>query len=358
MKITLAENIKMFRKQRSLTQEQLAEVFGVTTGAVHKWESKLSYPELSLIVEMADFFDTSVDVLLGYEMKDNKREATVKKLKECRHEKNGMWLYEVEKALKKYPNDFHVVHECAALYGAFGMEDRNKNWLIRALELLEKSKILITQNADPRINELSVYREMAEVCLNLGDTDKALSLLKEHNVSGIYSDVIGSILAAEDESAEEALPFLSEALLQHITAIFRTIIGYVNVYFAQGDYSSATDVLNWGIEMISGLRDPQTPNFLDKINGTLLLCKAYAEIKKGNSEGAYSSLKTAISLAKQFDSNPTYAGSAVRFVTDQVHMSAYDDIGSTAMEGLQNTISQINDETLSELWKGLANQKE
>ncbi len=38
----LAENIRTLRKQRSLTQEQLAEVLGVTAGAVYKWEAKLS----------------------------------------------------------------------------------------------------------------------------------------------------------------------------------------------------------------------------------------------------------------------------------------------------------------------------
>lgn len=67
----LAENIRVLRKERSLTQEQLAEVLGVTTGAVYKWEAKLSQPELNMVMELADFFDTSVDVLLGYEMKDN-----------------------------------------------------------------------------------------------------------------------------------------------------------------------------------------------------------------------------------------------------------------------------------------------
>ena len=70
MENKLAENIRQFRKQRKMTQEQLAEVLGVTVGAVHKWEARLSTPELSLIMEMADYFDISVDVLLGYEMKE------------------------------------------------------------------------------------------------------------------------------------------------------------------------------------------------------------------------------------------------------------------------------------------------
>ena len=39
MEIKLAESIRTFRKERSLTQEQLAEVLGVTVGAVYKWEA-------------------------------------------------------------------------------------------------------------------------------------------------------------------------------------------------------------------------------------------------------------------------------------------------------------------------------
>ena len=42
MENKLAENIRTFRKQRALTQEQLAEVLGVTVGAVYKWEARLS----------------------------------------------------------------------------------------------------------------------------------------------------------------------------------------------------------------------------------------------------------------------------------------------------------------------------
>ena len=82
MELSLANNIRTFRKQRHLTQEQLAEVFGVTTGAVHKWESGISFPELSLIVEMADFFDTSVDALLGNRIKDKREDTVIRRLNE------------------------------------------------------------------------------------------------------------------------------------------------------------------------------------------------------------------------------------------------------------------------------------
>ena len=80
MKLSLAENIRMFRKQKKMTQEKLAEALGVTVGAVYKWESGLSQPELGMLVELADFFDISVDVLIGYRTKDNRMEAMLERI--------------------------------------------------------------------------------------------------------------------------------------------------------------------------------------------------------------------------------------------------------------------------------------
>lgn len=52
-------------------------------------------------MEMADFFDTSMDVLLGYEMKDNRVQVVVGRLKEYKLNKAQRGLVEAEKALKK-----------------------------------------------------------------------------------------------------------------------------------------------------------------------------------------------------------------------------------------------------------------
>lgn len=50
MAFALSENIRSLRKARSLTQEQLAEALGVTAGVVYKWESRLSLPELPMLI--------------------------------------------------------------------------------------------------------------------------------------------------------------------------------------------------------------------------------------------------------------------------------------------------------------------
>ena len=88
MKIRIAENIKNLRKAHSLTQEQMAEALGVTVGAVYKWEAGLSMPEIKLIMEIADFFEISVDILLGYEQQNGSVENRIQRIKQCIIEKN------------------------------------------------------------------------------------------------------------------------------------------------------------------------------------------------------------------------------------------------------------------------------
>lgn len=118
----IAENIRALRREKRLTQEQLAGVLGVTTGAVYKWEAGLSQPELGMLAGIADFFDTSVDVIIGYEVRNNRPETIAERLSAYRNKKDRAGLAEADMALKKYPNNFSVVYGSASLYLVFGTE--------------------------------------------------------------------------------------------------------------------------------------------------------------------------------------------------------------------------------------------
>ena len=143
MEIKLAESIRTFRKERGLTQEQLAEVLGVTAGAVYKWEAGLSTPELPLIVEMADFFDTAVDVLLGYTLKDNRIDATAQRLLHCQRSKDLSGLEEAEKALKKTNRVIHRI--------GIGKGTEVLCAVPLGLAHFKKTRIAFLRNADIRI---------------------------------------------------------------------------------------------------------------------------------------------------------------------------------------------------------------
>ena len=64
----LGENIARLRKERGLTQEDLAKELNISYQAVSKWENGVSSPDISNIMQLARFFGVSIDMLFGLEL--------------------------------------------------------------------------------------------------------------------------------------------------------------------------------------------------------------------------------------------------------------------------------------------------
>ncbi len=66
MKEQLARNIAIYRKERGLTQEELARGLGISYQAVSKWENAQTMPDISLLPELSRTLQVTIDKLLGY----------------------------------------------------------------------------------------------------------------------------------------------------------------------------------------------------------------------------------------------------------------------------------------------------
>ena len=64
-KETMGKRISDLRKQKGMTQEQLAQLVGVTPQAVSKWENDLSCPDISILPQLAEALGVTTDELLG-----------------------------------------------------------------------------------------------------------------------------------------------------------------------------------------------------------------------------------------------------------------------------------------------------
>lgn len=123
MKLSLPSNISKFRKEHSMTQEQLAEALGVTFASVSKWERGMATPELSLIAQMSDLFGVSLDALVGFEVLNGSAAELEKRILTLQQQKKYDEAFiEAEKALLRYPNDFKIVYRSGELYTVAGIE--------------------------------------------------------------------------------------------------------------------------------------------------------------------------------------------------------------------------------------------
>ena len=66
--MTLGEKIAKHRKELNYTQEQLADILGVSRQSISKWESDIAYPETEKLIELGKLFDCSMDYLLKEEV--------------------------------------------------------------------------------------------------------------------------------------------------------------------------------------------------------------------------------------------------------------------------------------------------
>ena len=335
--IALAENIKRFRRERAMTQEKLAEVLGVTPGAVYKWESNKATPELSLIVEMALLFETSVDVLLGYDWRKSTMGETldsIRSYKQNKSFKEGTAF--VERALVKFPNSFDIVYESAWFY--FLSFEKEK--VLRAIELFRRSEELIDQNQDIKVNVQTIENSVANGYMFLGDSEKAIEILKKNNFGGINNCALGFYLSTEKSRKDEAKEYLSEALMDYIVMMDKIANGFANIYFGEGKYDSAIDVFEISVKIMEMFKKSGTPSFLDKHQSFLYAgCAIITNVMK-DGQRTRDYLNKAWDLAVRYDAKPDDTLKNIKFYSGKDTSSAYDDFGDTAIKGIEKVLAQ------------------
>ncbi|MBQ1232102.1 MAG: helix-turn-helix transcriptional regulator [Clostridia bacterium] len=115
MKITLAENIKKMRTEKSLTQSDLAEALSVTPQSVSRWENGLAYPDTQLLPEIARYFGVTLDELMMGE-----QPSFAKLLQEYN---------EIQRKLQEHPGDFILMSELCGVLGEIAEKSDSPNWL-------------------------------------------------------------------------------------------------------------------------------------------------------------------------------------------------------------------------------------
>ncbi len=128
MRLNIGETIKMLRKEREITQEEFAEVLGVSCQSVSRWENDLCYPDIELIPTIAEFFGISTDRLMGIdetkekEMVNSYLEAFQKEISkgninEC--------ITIARKGVKEFPNNYILLNKLMYALFVSGDDDGN-----------------------------------------------------------------------------------------------------------------------------------------------------------------------------------------------------------------------------------------
>lgn len=168
--------IKKHRRERDMTQEQLAEYLRVSVSAVSQWESGKTTPDLSLIPAICNLFAISADELLGINLEQ--KEQRIKEIREeaNRYDQRG-YLSEaaniVENGLRDYPDSDALMS--LLMHIRFNQYCRNNKDIKELDDGIRLANLILASSTDDD------YRESAKqvLCYSYkfkGELDKALEI--------------------------------------------------------------------------------------------------------------------------------------------------------------------------------------
>jgi len=108
MDLMIGERIKKYRKDQEMTQDALAQALGVSPQSVSKWECGDGYPDITLLPTIANFFEVTVDELIGNDEISAKEDVQKNFFNVINSLSEEERLQLAWKYYKKYPRNWHV----------------------------------------------------------------------------------------------------------------------------------------------------------------------------------------------------------------------------------------------------------
>ena len=365
MENQLAENIRKYRKALGFTQEQLAERLGITLGTVSKWERGASEPDLGFLMDIAELFHVSVDALIGFSMRGNDADEEAERIRALVKEDTiQQAAEEYENALMKFPNHFRIVYGAAECHMHIGVVYRQNDEIRRAQELYRHAIGLISQNRDPKINEVTLRNEIARCYARLEDYQRAVDEYKKNNICGNNDADIGTILIQRLKQPKEGIRFVETAFLNNMSDLITVMFAYILYYRDTRNIARGIRAAQWAQNYLESLKeDPDGECYLDKMICLFILTMAIGQDVDGQTEKALENLREAVKMAKAFDRHPVYTLKNIVFADDAEDADVYDNAGPTAMESIQNTIQETEtmimlSETFRERYQELLAEEE
>ena len=228
--INIAKVLVNKRKEKGITQDELANYIGVSKASVSKWETGQSYPDITFLPQLAAYFNISVDELIDYKpqmTKENIRKLYRSLSDDFTSKPFDCVMENCREIIKKYYSCFPLLLQMGTL-------------MINHLELLKDLQKSASVTEEARLlflrireecEDVSVTRQalyMEALCgLISGDPNTALSLLDGTVAPALPPESLLASAYQMTGRAEEAKSVLQVGMFQNIVVLFNFFSAYL-----------------------------------------------------------------------------------------------------------------------------------
>ncbi len=224
MNLRIGENLKRLRREKDLTQEELAAHLGVSFQAISKWERGESYPDITILPALSNYFKITIDELVGMDeiKRTEEYENINKKWLENRNKKKHKENVKLMRdALKFFPNDaLLLVQLSSSLERLDGTEAEKMQYLKDSIAIQEQ----ILRGEDSEVRNATLYN----ICFGyweIGEYEKAIKQAEKlPNFYKSRENALVYFLEGEEKRkiAKASLEPLAWSITHQLTALYET----------------------------------------------------------------------------------------------------------------------------------------
>lgn len=271
MALNIGTVILQSRKEKSVTQQQLADFLGVSKGAVSKWETGQSFPDITLLPLLAAYFNISIDSLLSYQT-----QLTIKQIQQIYQALVDQLERDTsENVLLAVNNMIHRYYSCAPLIFQMGTfllnhadllpgeskQDKVTRYFNQALTLFDH---VVEITNDPQL--ISKAKSHAAYCnLSLNKPDDVLATLGRYVPEYFPNESLIAWAYLAKGETQQAIATTQSALYQYLAVLMSQLPNYLQL--VKDDSIKFQQTYQRGVEFIESFNIKQlnqavTINFL------------------------------------------------------------------------------------------------
>lgn len=250
----ISEVIRYHRKKENLTQEQVANYLNISAPAVNKWESGISYPDITLLAPLARVLKIDVNTLLAFneELTDSEIKSLTKEVGEMASKEGLQKAFEkATDLIKQYPSCDELILSISTVLRIYMLtvtdareKDKYERKIIVWLELAATSSKEKTASM-AKLDLSAIYREKKEY-------KKAQELLDKIPELGLdtLKKVQQALLFERLEKVEEAYGVYEDILRNDALEAFGALGFIINLLFKENKFSEAEEYIERGKKLV------------------------------------------------------------------------------------------------------------
>ena len=305
MKETMGQIIRRLRKERNLTQEELAEQIGVTFQAVSKWENDTGMPDISQVVPMAHVFGVSTDVLFGT-FGTNDTEEVWKIVNNAQallsRPLTSTSLYQkylaIKEGLKLYPNNTILLMHCLETGISLSYPENDELYDFEHAEDIYKECVryanLVISYSKNISDVLRAHMIMVILHSAYGNFEKAWFHAEQFPYRADFNNhVMYAYYAHWKKDYERESQNCQYRFVHYLEGMLNINVRLAKSYMLQEKYKDAASVLETSLELIQCIfKDNEVlPPIHHREHGDLYALLAEIYLKDGDSDKALSYLE-------------------------------------------------------------------